>query len=73
MSETTPIIGYKALTEEQIALMNKVKAIGIELGSVVEELMLNPATDKRWASVGKTDLQVGLMALVRSIAQPTTF
>ena len=32
-----------------------------------------PALDQRWVSVGATDLQQGFMALVRSIAQPTTF
>lgn len=27
----------------------------------------------RWAAIAKTDIQTGLMALVRAIAQPTTF
>lgn len=27
----------------------------------------------RWAAIGKTDIQTGIMALVRAIAQPTTF
>jgi hypothetical protein len=29
--------------------------------------------DQRWASIGATDLQTGLMALVRAVAQPTSF
>ena len=29
--------------------------------------------DQRWVSVGCTDLQTGFMALVRGVAQPTTF
>lgn len=73
MSAPTPIVGYTPLTEEQIALMNKIKTLGVQLGSMVDELMANSATDKRWVSIGKTDLQVGTMALVRSVAQPTTF
>ncbi|MDC4781858.1 hypothetical protein OHV82_09220 [Acinetobacter baumannii] len=26
----------------------------------------------RWASIGKTDIQTGIMALVRAVAQPTS-
>ena len=32
-----------------------------------------PTIDQRWVSIGATDLQTGIMALVRAIAQPTTF
>lgn len=29
--------------------------------------------DQRWISIGSTDLQRGFMAVIRGIAQPTTF
>ncbi len=29
------------------------------------------AEPQRWAAIGKTDLQTGIMALVRAVAQPT--
>jgi hypothetical protein len=29
--------------------------------------------DQRWISIGATDLQLGFMAVIRGIAQPTTF
>lgn len=29
--------------------------------------------DNRWLAIGKTDLQKGFMAVIRSIAKPTTF
>jgi hypothetical protein len=32
-----------------------------------------PSIDMRWLHIGKTDLQRGFMAVIRSIAQPTTF
>ena len=32
-----------------------------------------PSIDQRWVSIGATDLQIGLMALTRGVAQPTTF
>lgn len=27
----------------------------------------------RWLSIGKTDIQTGMMAIIRAIAQPSTF
>lgn len=32
-----------------------------------------PVLDQRWVSIGATDLQLGFMAVIRGIAQPTTF
>lgn len=37
---------------------------------VAELLRFNAAEPLRWASIGKTDIQTGVMALVRAIAQP---
>ena len=30
------------------------------------------AQPQRWAAIGKTDIQTGIMALVRAVAQPTS-
>lgn len=67
------IKGYRELTEEEIALMNEVKTKGAELGDLVAKLESNVGLDQRWVEIGKTDIQTGLMALTRSIAQPTFF
>lgn len=67
------ITGYRQLSEAEAALMNQVKAKGIELGELVEALRATQGLDQRWVSIGATDLQTGLMALTRAIAQPTTF
>ncbi|MGQ0595842.1 Acb2/Tad1 domain-containing protein [Aquabacterium sp.] len=67
------ITGYRQLDEFDAALMNKIKAKGVELGELVAELRALPGLDQRWVSIGATDLQTGLMALTRSVAQPTTF
>lgn len=37
----------------------------------VEYLRLRDAEPQRWAAIAKTDIQTGIMALVRAIAQPT--
>ena len=67
------IKGYRELTQEEIDLMNEVKAMGVKLGELVEKLENNKDLDQRWIESGKTDLQKGLMALTRSIARPEFF
>jgi len=34
---------------------------------------IEAAQPKRWLAIGTTDLQTGLMAITRAVAQPTTF
>lgn len=67
------IKGYRNLSRDEIDLMNKIKNHGIELGVLVAELRNMEHLDQRWISIGQTDLQTGLMALTRAIAQPTIF
>ena len=67
------ITGYRQLNEAEAALMNEIKARGVELGALVEKLRATAGLDQRWVSIGATDLQTGLMALTRGVAQPTTF
>ena len=68
------ITGYRQLNEEEAFRMNVVKELGMQLGEQVQLLRTRPDLyDQRWVSIGATDLQTGLMALVRAIAQPTTF
>lgn len=67
------ITGYRQLNEAEAALMNEIKAKGVELGDLVAKLRGTEGLDQRWVSVGATDLQTDLMALTRSVAQPTTF
>ena len=68
------IKGYRELSEQEIADMNAVKDMGEQLRGVVEALQLRgSAIDQRAVSIGRTQLQDGIMWLVRAIAQPTTF
>ena len=97
------INGYRELTQQEIDLMNRIKAKGSELVSLQAELvdmlkiqelakvnqmdLASPGSEEsvlskmefnrfqaaepyRWASIGKTDIQTGIMALVRAVAQP---
>lgn len=78
------ITGYRQLSEEEVALMNEGKALAEQCGAYIEKLRTYTANaaitnnsgivlDQRWISIGSTDLQRGFMAVIRGIAQPTTF
>lgn len=67
------IKGYRDLSQEEIDMMNRIKALGEDLANLVAALQNLSETDKRWVAIGQTDLQKGIMALVRSVAKPSSF
>lgn len=68
------IKGYRDLSQAEIDAMNEAKALAEQCGALIEKLkQTSPAVDLRWISIGQTQLQQGFMAVIRGIAQPTTF
>ena len=78
------ITGYRQLSEKEVELMNEGKALAEQCGAYIAKLRTFPAStannvpdvvtlDQRWVSIGATDIQTGFMAVIRGIAQPTTF
>ena len=67
-----PITGYRELTDEEIALVNRAKEVGESVGAFLNKLQERDL-DPRWLSIAKTHMQQGFMALVRSITKPETF
>jgi hypothetical protein len=79
------IKGYRELSQYEIDLMNEIKAKAEEVGELVSKLQFSLSLaeaygageekrpDQRWVSIGKTHLQEGFMALVRSVAKPESF
>lgn len=71
------IKGYRELSQNEIDIMNRIKAKAEEVGELLNSISYglegDGIADGRWYSIAKTDLQRGFMALVRSIAKPTTF
>ncbi len=79
------ITGYRQLSEEEAELMNEGKALAEQCGAYIAKLRKHHDSqggiaggsalhlDQRWISIGATDLQRGFMAVMRGIAQPTTF
>lgn len=80
------ISGYRDLTQDEIDLMNEAKALEAkclalhtkivarladqEASTNEERQRVGVAQANRWAAIGRTDIETGFMALVRSIAQP---
>lgn len=70
------IKGYRDLSQDEIDLMNEIKARGEELGALCDRLTsaIHPASGGTdWVAIGKTHLQQGIMALVRAVAKPESF
>lgn len=67
------IKGYRELTAEEVALINMLKDVGNTLGTIINGMAQAKTLDQRWVNIGKTDLQKGIMALVRAVAQPESF
>lgn len=71
--KSAPITGYRDLSQEEVDTINDIKALAVQVGEAVEAVFNREGVDKRWASIARTDLQTGFMALIRSVAQPETF
>lgn len=67
------IKGYRDLSQDEIDLMNQVKAKAAEVGELLDKLAATDGLDKRAVAIARTELQTGFMWAVRAIAQPTTF
>lgn len=67
------ISGYRELTQEEIDQMNALKAVGTQLGFLIDSMKQDPDVDQRWLSIAETHLQQGIMAAVRSVAKPNGF
>jgi len=77
MSGTPVIKGYRDLGQDEVDLINEGKELGILMEGYLAKVDsfngLGAKIDKRWLAIGRTELQQGLMAVIRSIARPTTF
>lgn len=59
------------LQAELVASLNDYQTyLTVSVGDVSEVERFIAAEPFRWAAIGKTDIQTGVMALVRAVAQP---
>jgi hypothetical protein len=67
------ITGYRELDQQEIDLMNEIKLKGSELDVLINKMTMDASSDVRWISIAKTNLQQGIMALIRAVAKPESF
>ena len=67
------IAGYRDLTQQEIDLINEIKKNGNDLGLAIDVIEKWPGVDRRMVAIARTQIQLGLMALIRAIARPQGF
>lgn len=65
-----PVGGYRAQSDEAVALVNTNKEIEERVLRILDELEGHPGVDLRWLRAGRTQIEMGFMAVNRSIFQP---
>lgn len=70
------IKGYRDFDEGTVFRINQLKKAESRVLEIIQDLDKDASendtyeTDKRWQSIGVTDIQKGFMALIRSHARP---
>lgn len=64
-----PVAGYKAQTDERVALVNRNKEIEERVLRIIDDLWGTDA-DRRWLSIGRTHIEQGFMAVNRAVFKP---
>ena len=71
MSHTgLPVGGYRPQSDEAVSLVNVNKEIEERVLRILDELKARPDIDQRWLQAGRTQIELGLMAVNRSVFQP---
>lgn len=73
-SDKSLIAGHKSLNAAQIGDMNMIKHLGKQCHDLIAYMeQENLDYDKRWIEVARTQLQLGLMSLTRTVAKTISF
>lgn len=63
--------GHRDLTPAEVAAIEDIRRAGAGLDLLCSNL--SSIADPRWAAIAKTDLQKGIMSLVRAVTKPEFF
>lgn len=67
------IKGYRQLSPDTIELVNTLKEQANNLGEAIDAIAEMPDVDQRWLAIARTELQKGMMFLIRAITNPSGF
>lgn len=65
-----PVAGYVAQSADKVALVNNNKLVEEAVLRLLDQLAELPDVDKRWLSIGRTEIEKGFMAINRSVFRP---
>ncbi len=71
MQTGLPVAGYKSQSDHNVARVNVNKQTEESVLRILDLLAADPAVDKRWLAIGRTDIEKGFMAVNRAIFQPS--
>jgi hypothetical protein len=70
LTKGLPVPGYRPQATRAIEIVTGNKNIEEAVLRVLDKLALDHETDKRWLSIGRTQIEQGFMAINRAIFKP---
>lgn len=64
------IAGYRRMTPQELRHFSQVKEAEERALRFIDTLANTETYDGRWISIGRTQIQLGIMAILRGIARP---
>lgn len=64
------IKGYRDLSQDEVDMMNGVKALERQFADLWKYLGDQEGVDRRWLAVARTHIEEGCSAAVRAVARP---
>jgi hypothetical protein len=71
MHKGLPVSGYRPQSDDKVALVNEFKADEERILRKIDAVVAAGVHDGRWASIARTHIQEGFMALNRAVFQPS--
>lgn len=69
-SPTTPVAGYRTLSEATLALVNKNKEVEEQMLRAMDAMRETTEIDQRWLAIARTGMEQAFMALNRAVMKP---
>lgn len=65
-----PVSGYTAQSDDNVSIVNANKRLEEAILRVLDDMAAMTDIDKRWLSIGRTNIEQGFMAINRSVFKP---
>jgi len=64
------VSGYRPQSDKAVAIVNENKAAEERILRKLDSLAQDPAVDRRWLAIARTNIEQGFMAMNRAVFQP---